>query len=133
MNDNAKELLPSENEVPYSGDLSSAIVKRIEDDIEDAGVLRSWRKIVAMVMGITAGVFYLVLLGFLACLCFCDSIAHRILVAPTVAVAIIVVLAAVPSLILASVARAVFGKHSAVDSPYSPLQSIIQLMKEMKS
>ena len=133
MNDDAKELLPSEGEAPYSGDLSSAIVKHIEDDIEDAGVLRGWRKKVARTMIITAVLFYGSLLAVVGSLCFCDAVAHRILAAPTVAVAVIVVLAAVPSLILASVARAVFGKHNGMDSPYSPLQAIIHLMKEMKS
>ena len=133
MTTDDKELFPSENEKPYSGDLSTAIVKHIEDDIEDACVLRSWRKAIAGTMIGVSGLFYIALIAFVGCLCFCDSVAHRILATPTVAIAVIVVLAAVPSLILASVARAVFGKHNGMDSPYSPLQAIIHLMKEMKS
>lgn len=133
MTTDNKDLFPSENEKPYSGDLSTAIVKHIEDDIDDASVLRDWRKAIAGAMVGVSVVFYIALIIFVGCLCFCNSVAQRVLAAPTVAIAAIVVLAAVPSLILASVARAVFGKHNGMESPYSPLQAIIHLMKEMKS
>lgn len=129
MTTDNKDLFPSENEKPYSGDLSTAIVKHIED----ASVLRDWRKAIAGAMIVVSVVFYIALIIFVGCLCFCNSVAQRVLAAPTVAIAAIVVLAAVPSLILASVARAVFGKHNGMESPYSPLQAIIHLMKEMKS
>lgn len=129
MTTDNKDLFPSENEKPYSGDLSTAIVKHIED----ASVLRDWRKAIAGAMIGVSVVFYIALIIFVGCLCFCNSVAQRVLAAPTVAIAAIVVLAAVPSLILASVARAVFGKHNGMESPYSPLQAIIHLMKEMKS
>lgn len=129
MTTDNKDLFPSENEKPYSGDLSTAIVKHIDD----ASVLRDWRKAIAGAMIGVSVVFYIALIIFVGCLCFCNSVAQRVLAAPTVAIAAIVVLAAVPSLILASVARAVFGKHNGMESPYSPLQAIIHLMKEMKS
>lgn len=111
MSEDAKELLPSEGEAPYSGDLSSAIVRHIEDDIEDAGVLRSWRKQVATAMIAIAAVFYAVLFGIIGCVCFSEAVAQRVLAVPTFAIVVIVVLAAVSTLILASVARPLFGRH----------------------
>lgn len=130
MNDNAKELLPAKGGLPYSDDLSSALARCIEDDIEDAEMLRSWRKPVAIAMIAIAAVFYAVLFGVIGCLFFCDAVAQRILAVPTLAAAVIAVLAAVPTLILVCVARAFFGKHGAAEVSYPQLLASLRRMKK---
>lgn len=132
MTDNDKPLFPEKADEGQVDDLSSAVSAHIRDDIDDAQSLRQWRTTLARCMVGLAGLFYLALIVTIGAIIFCDSVACRILYAPTVAITIVIVLAAVPTLMLVSVARAVFGKRNPNDSPYSPLQAIIHLMKEMK-
>lgn len=130
MNDDAKGLLPSKGGLPYSDALSSALARCIEDDIEDAEVLRSCHKPVAIAMIVIAAVFYAVLFGVIGCVCFSDAVAQRILAVPALAVAVIAVLAAVPTLILANVARAFFGRHGATEVSYLQLLASLRRMKK---
>lgn len=132
MTDNDKELFPRKEEEEHTDDLSSAGSAHIQDDIEDSQSLRHWRPRIAAGMIVAAVAFYAVLLITIGCIGFCDTVAYRVHCAPTVAITIVLVLATVPTLIMLSVAKAVFGKRNSGDSPYTPLQAIIHLMKEMK-
>ena len=50
-------LMPDENVLGEPDDISSAIVKKISDDVEDARTLREYRVISAVVLGGTAALF----------------------------------------------------------------------------
>ncbi len=115
-----------------SDGLSGAIVEHIEDDIADGRTLRAWRPWIAGALLAVAALFYLALLAVIVGLAVCCNFAYLASQTPTVIITVIVVLAAVPTLIAMGVSKAVFGKRTNAESPYTPLQAIIHLMKELK-
>ena len=129
-----KLVMPDDKDVEgrQPDDISSAIVAHIQDDIEDGKTFREWRKTVAIAMSLVSVAFYMMLAIAMFCLALGGPVLDLAVQEPTVAITVFVILAAVPTLIMVSVARAVFGKRGSYDSPYAPLQAIIHLMKEMK-
>ena len=133
---NDATLMPDEQDEaaePKAFSLSSAVVQQIQDDIDDSRTLRSWRKgIAAGLILIAIGLFFAMLatIGFIL---FDVDVASRANEAPTVTIAIVMVLAAVPTLITISVARAVFGRKHASETPSAPLQALLNVIKEMRS
>ena len=115
-----------------SDGLSSAIVKHIEDDINDGQTLRAWRPWLAAALLSIAVILYATLLYVIRGFATCSGLVALATQAQVVAVAVIATLAVIPTLIIATVARAVFGKRTSSNTPYAPLQAIIHLMKEMK-
>lgn len=108
--------------------VSAAIVKHVDDDIDDARTLREWRKRYAIYVSIIGIICYGILLFAMW-----QLFKHPTFVAaaPTVALGILLILAAIPILILVSLSKAIFGKHSSGNT-YTPLQTLIHLIKEMK-
>lgn len=128
-------LMPEEQDEaaePRAFALSSAVVQQIQDDIDDSRTLRSWRKGIATGLILISLCLFAAMLTAIGFILFDVDVASRANEAPTITVAIIMVLAAVPTLITISVARAVFGRKHASESPYAPLQALINVVKEMR-
>lgn len=115
-----------------AGNVSAAVAKQILDNIEDVRFLRPWRFRTAVIMGIVAGIFYVVLLCVIGMFVSNDGIIQCAEKSPHVAIVILLVLAVVPTLITLQIAKAVFGYKKAEPEPYTPLQALLHLMKEMK-
>lgn len=114
-------------------DISYAICDRITDDIEDSKSLRDKREILLFILGGVAAFFYILLVVFIGLVIFCPRAFHLAYISPTVCITILVSLSAIPTIICVSVAKAVFGKKTQAESPFTPLHAIIQLMKDMRS
>lgn len=126
-------LMPDENVLGEPDDISSAIVKKISDDVEDARTLREYRMISAVVLGGTAALFYVLLILFIGLLVWCPAARYFPLQSPTVCIVVLLILSVVPTLLTLCVAKAVFGRKAQVETPFAPLHAIFQLMKDMKS
>lgn len=129
------DLMPDENRVDYQGDtLSISVAKQIEDNIQDAQTLRECRFVAVKIYAVVAGIFYIVLLCVIAMLVSGDEAIMKSAVnAPNVCITALVILAVIPVLLSVQIARAVFGKRQHGDTPYTPLQALVHLIKEMKS
>ena len=128
-------LMPDENHADHQGDtLSVSVAKQIEDNIQDAQTLRECRFIAVKIFAVVAGIFYLVLLCVIAMLVGGDEgIMKSAVNAPNVCITALIILAVIPVLLSVQIARAVFGKRQHGDTPYTPLQALVHLIKEMKN
>lgn len=134
MTDKNAVLLPSDSPEPASGaGLNEAVARHINDDIADAQMLRPWRFRTAVIMGIVAGIFYLVLLCVIGMFVCNDGIIECAEKSPHVVIVILLILAVVPTIITLQIARAVFGYKKSDPTPYTPIQTLIRLMKEMQN
>lgn len=126
-------VLPNSVTAPtYDGGLAGVVVRHIEDDIEDRRTLRGWRKFLAGALMLVSALFYGTFFFLLFKVVFNIESYQSLLEASAVTVAVVVALVSVPTLLLLIVAKAVFGmSKSSGEVQYSPIQSIIHLMKEM--
>lgn len=124
--------MPIPDDEHNADDLSVAVAKHIADDIADAQMLRPWRLRTAIIMGVVAGVFYIILLCVIGMFISNDGIIACAERSPHVAIVILLILAVVPTIITLQIARAVFGYKKADRAPYTPIQALVHLMKEMQ-
>ena len=108
--------------------LVGAVVDHINDDIKNAQTLRDWRPCMAKWMIIIAATFYVAFFVF----CFIIMNNERLLGVPSVCIAFGLLLSLIPTMLLLTVARAVFGNHKGSETPFSPMQALLNLMKEVK-
>ena len=132
MAESHDELMPDESITDHHGDaLSLSVAKQINDNIQDAQSLRECRLTTAKVLAVVAGIFYITLLSVIGMLVSDDGIIRCAVEAPNVCITVLLILAIVPTLITIQIARAIFGKHHHGDTPYTPLQTLVHLVKEM--
>jgi len=137
MNEDKEGLMPEEvhpsKKDDGPNDLSDAIVLRIADDIEDARTLRDKRTHLFKWFARGTAVFLLLLVLFIVAIIWCPRASLLPIHAPTVAITILIVLAAIPTFLIVSIARAVFGRKTQSESPFTPIHALIQLIKDMRS
>lgn len=118
---------------PSRGDPDSVLLAaadQIHDCIEDAKILRAWRPKVAKGLILLALAFYVMLIALVLAFAYCPRFA-TLLQAPTICLTLLVIFAAIPTLILVGVMRAIFGSKNQ-SSPYTPLHALLQVMKDIK-
>ena len=111
-----------------ANDLVSAVVNHIEDDVKNAQTLRNWRPWIARLLLAVAAVFYYWFYRFI------EELLENpcLLMAPAVCIAIVLALSLIPTMLLLTVAKAVFGSQKGSETPFSPMQALLNLMKEVK-
>lgn len=131
-NEKQASLMPDEGgELNNPDSIVAAVVEHIHDDIKDSNVLRGWRKWIA-------GALICVALGLYAFLLIAIYVVASnlgqyslLLQAQTLCGIVVVVLAAIPTLILIGVMKAIFGSRKAAEGPYSPMHALFQLLKDV--
>lgn len=130
MPNDKNSLMPDDSSLSQErNEIESAIVNRINDDIDDARILRGWRVLAVILISAVAMLFYVGLGYFVFGVGQMGEMAE---IAPSVAVTVLIVFAAIPTILVVSVAKAIFGLKSQAEAPFTPLHAIIQLMKDMK-
>lgn len=110
----------------------SAIANHVNDCIEDAKTLRSWRGKSAGGLITLAVLFYALLIGMVCVVGIWPDHFATLLQAQTVCIVIIIAFASIPTLIIIGVMRAIFGpRNQQTGAPYSPLHAVLQLMKDV--
>lgn len=125
-------LMPDEdNELNNPDPIVAAVVEHLHDDVEDARVLRGWRRWIAVILIAVVLSFYVFILLTISVVATNPYEYYWILQAQTLCGIVIVVLAAIPTLIVVGVMKAIFGSRKATDSPYSPIHALFQLLKDV--
>lgn len=136
MNEDKEGLMPEEihpsKKDDGPDDLSDAIVLRIADDIEDARTLRNKRNCLYWCFAGCSLIFLLLLICFIVAIIWSPKASLLPIHAPTVCITILIVLAAIPTFMIVSIARAVFGRKTQSESPFTPIHALIQLIKDMR-
>lgn len=129
MSDKNESLMPEENDTHERDDISFSIAKKINDDIEDSSILRSWRK------WFSAGAIVLAILLYFIL----GKAVFKVINHPDIfeniqylAVTTLIILAFIPTLIILQVSKAIYGKGASDNQSYSPIQSVLKLLKELK-
>lgn len=134
MSDNNEKLMP-EN-VPESEQtpdtLVDAVVNKIRDDIDDAISLRDKRSLFAWIIVGVCCFFYLTLFCFILAIIWCPAASHLPNVAPSVTITVLVILAAIPTLLAILLGRAVFGRRAQMETAFTPIHALFQILKDMK-
>lgn len=135
MPDVEKKLMPEEipHTEPGADSLTGAIVSKIVDDTEDSKTLRNYRPCLAKALATTATIFYVILLMGIISVIWCPTVTCLAVRSQTVCITILVILAVIPTLLVFFLARAVFGKRAQIETPLTPLNALVQLMRDMKS
>lgn len=116
-----------------SDDVISAIYDLLEDSIEDSRSLREERKPLADTLIRIAVCLYFVFGFVVSLVVFSPAMSERVADAPNLYMVLLVILAAMPTLIMIQVAKAVFTKKSSLgDTALTPLEAIVKLMNEMR-
>lgn len=130
-------LMPSEAQDKDShidDSVVGVVVDHIKDDIEDGKTLRAWRPRVAIGLLVLAIVFYIAFFVFICEILHNPDLAVPVRKAGYLYVVIVILLAVIPTLFINQVAKAVLGKKTGSgEVPYTPLQAILHLMREMKN
>lgn len=130
-------LMPSEasdRDSHIDDSVVGVVVDHIKDDIEDGNTLRTWRPWVAVGLLLLAVVFYVVFFMFIHEILYNANLAIPVRKAGYLYVVIAILLAVIPTLFVTQVAKAVLGKKTGSgEVPYTPLQAILHLMREMKN
>ena len=114
-------------------DTIAALVAHINDDVEDASILRSWRKPVALALMVVAGLFYILFFTLLVGLIFSESLRLAVSDSMNFYIVLVLVLTVIPTILLGHVAKAIFTRKGTIgDAPYTPIQAILHLLKEIK-
>ena len=123
----------SDEKEQRSNDVISAIYDLLEDSVEDAQSLRDERKPLADKLLWVVGGFYLVFLLVVWMILFCPAMVSRVAQAQNLYIVILILLAAIPTLVLVQLAKAVFSKKSSMaDTALTPLEAVIKLMNEIR-
>ena len=131
------QLMPEDTDSishPDQDRLTDAVIGQINDNTDDNKSLRELRSKAVVCLAILAAVFYVALLIFIYCILFCDKVHATVGTNSTVYIAILIILAMIPTVTVMQVAKAIFARKlqsSAVT--YTPLQAIIKFMKEFNS
>lgn len=114
-------------------DTVAAVVAHIEDDVVDAKVLRNWRKPCAALLIFVASVFYALFFVFLWFVLDEDDVRMAVSETPNFYIVLALITTIIPTILLSHAAKAIFARKSGLgDTPYTPIQAILHLMKEMK-
>lgn len=134
---NSEVLMPSEapdKDSHIDDSVVGVVVDHIKDDIEDGKTLRAWRPWVAIGLLVLAVVFYIAFFRFICEILHNPDLAVPVRKAGYLYVVIAILLAVIPTLFVTQVAKAVLGKKTgSSEVPYTPLQAILHLMREMKN
>mgnify|MGYP000053584197 CR=1 FL=1 len=123
----------SDEKEQRSNDVISAIYDLLEDSVEDAQSLRDERKPLADKLVWVVGGFYVVFLLVVGMILFCPAMVSRVAQAQNLYIVILILLAAIPTLVLVQLAKAVFSKKSSMtDTALTPLEAVIKLMNEIR-
>lgn len=115
-------------------DVVSCVIGKIEDDIIDARSLREWRPGLAVGLLVVAFIFYGLFCLLLYVATTNSDVAYNVSNAQTFYIVVAILLALIPTLLVISVSKAVFGKkESNQQTPFTPLEAILHLMREMRS
>lgn len=134
MSDDPKTLMPDDTVDSSNGasGLPAALICHIQDCIEDAKTLRDFRPKLAKALIFLAFFQYIILFVTIFWIGLTPYRFYWLFQSQTLTIVIVLVLAVLPTAILITVSRAVFGHHSRPeDVPYTPIQTVIQIMKDM--